>query len=276
MASYTYMSLGGGVQSTTMAEMIVEGVLPKPNLVIFADTGDEPSYVYENISYLDKRLNSVGVELARVRRGNLVEDLASPQSAHAVIPVYSIHEGKRGRLKRKCTGNYKIMPIESEVKRRLFDLDLVWKDSIGRFSPYEGTSVDAWLGISFDEIRRMKKNKTEWITNTYPLIQKRMTRSDCIKWLLKRGLPVPRKSSCRICPFHSDENWAMIKEHSPEDWAYAVDFDRSLRDERKERFSFSDDGGIFLHRDLIPLEEVDLDFEDRSDEDLCDEGYCFI
>ncbi len=37
------LSLGAGVQSTTLALLAVEGVLPMPDVAIFADTGWEPA-----------------------------------------------------------------------------------------------------------------------------------------------------------------------------------------------------------------------------------------
>ena len=52
---FTYLSCGAGVQSGTIVEMIVEGELPMPDLIMFADTGDEPQYVYDHVKYLKTR-----------------------------------------------------------------------------------------------------------------------------------------------------------------------------------------------------------------------------
>jgi hypothetical protein len=43
----TVISLGAGVQSSTMALMAADGELPKPDCAIFADTGNEPKAVYD-------------------------------------------------------------------------------------------------------------------------------------------------------------------------------------------------------------------------------------
>jgi hypothetical protein len=44
------VSLGAGVQSTTMALMAAHGELtPMPDAAIFADTGWEPKAVYEHL-----------------------------------------------------------------------------------------------------------------------------------------------------------------------------------------------------------------------------------
>ena len=75
MTDFTYLSLGGGVQSSTLAEMIAVGELPAPDLILFADTGDEPQYVYDHIDYLRGRVATVGVELVTVSAGNLLDAL---------------------------------------------------------------------------------------------------------------------------------------------------------------------------------------------------------
>jgi len=46
------LSLGAGVQSTTIALMAARGEIPAPDCAIFADTGDEPRAVYEHLAWL--------------------------------------------------------------------------------------------------------------------------------------------------------------------------------------------------------------------------------
>ncbi|ETA02416.1 hypothetical protein CcI156_10935 [Frankia sp. CcI156] len=43
------LSLGAGIQSTTLALLAVEAALPRPDAAIFADTGWEPRAVYEHL-----------------------------------------------------------------------------------------------------------------------------------------------------------------------------------------------------------------------------------
>ena len=53
------LNLGAGVQSTALALMAERGEygLPKPDVAIFADTGWEPSDVYEHLEWLKKELS---------------------------------------------------------------------------------------------------------------------------------------------------------------------------------------------------------------------------
>lgn len=282
---YTYMSLGAGVQSSTLAEMIAERELPPPDLVIFADTGDEPAHTYQQVDYLRQRLGGVGVELVTVSAGNLRQALQSGVGRFAAIPAFTVKDGKRGRLQRQCTADYKIAPIEAVVRARLLEMGLAKRrKGDGAILIKRGVQAEAWLGISLDEVQRMKPNRTRWINNRWPLIEKRMTRHDCRQWLLTRNLPMPQKSSCLICPFHDDRAWRHLRNNAPDDWAGVVDFDASLRDERAGRFSSTATGQLFLHSSCVPLDEVDLRTPQErgqlslfeTETDVCDEGYCFI
>ena len=68
------LSLGAGVQSSCLALMAQEGLTKhKPDYMIFADTGWEPSFVYEHVEYLKKAVTIC--PLITVERGNLREDL---------------------------------------------------------------------------------------------------------------------------------------------------------------------------------------------------------
>ena len=46
------LSLGAGVQSSTLALMIEHGEVPMVDCAIFADTGDEPKEVYKWLDFL--------------------------------------------------------------------------------------------------------------------------------------------------------------------------------------------------------------------------------
>lgn len=279
MFDFRYMSLGGGVQSGTMAEMIAEGDLERPDVVIFADTGDEPQYVYDYVTYLTGRLGAVGVPLVVVSAGSLIDNLTSATKRFAAIPAYSLlTTGKKSMLRRQCTYDFKIAPIEKELRRRLLAAGWAKLSKNGRVYVNRRCKVEAWLGISTDEVARMKPNRTKFITNAYPLIQKRMSRQDCVSYLSDKGLPVPHKSACRICPFHDNSYWRSM---GAEDFQHAVEIDEFLRSS-DGRFAATAKGELFLHSSCIPLAEAvtrdagqgDNQFE--TEDDLCDSGYCFV
>jgi len=251
------ISLGAGVQSSTMALMASCGELERPDAAIFADTGWEPKAVYAWLDWLTPRLS---FPVHRVQRGDIRADLLRRTNAtgqrFVSIPSYTWNGGM-GR--RQCTREYKIEPIVKKIREL----------GGGLKAP-----VEMWIGISLDEIRRMKPNRVKWITNRWPLIERRMNRQDCLRWMLDHDFPAPPKSSCLGCPFHDDAYWRRLKADSPEEFADTVAADKAIRD--MPGFDYEQ----YLHRSLMPLDEVDLSTEeDRGQMDMFDgdcEGYCGV
>ncbi len=50
----------------------------------------------------------------------------------------------------------------------------------------------------------MKPSFEDWQVSRWPLIEKGVTRQDCLRWLERHGYPTLPKSSCIGYPFHSD------------------------------------------------------------------------
>lgn len=97
----------------------------------------------------------------------------------------------------------------------------------------------------------MRPSRDRMSLLSYPLVSMGMTRLDCENWLTRNSYPIPPKSSCIGCPFHSDHEWRAVK-NNPAEWKQAVDLDNRIRS--IEGFK----GNLFLHRSCKPLEEVDL------------------
>lgn len=249
----TVLSLGAGVQSSTLALMAAVGeITPMPEVAIFADTGWEPRAVYDWLGWLEGQLP---FPVVRVSQGNL-RDAQIQARMHgkrtegvrwASLPYFILGpDGERGMVRRQCTSEYKIAPIERYIKREILGLK-------PRQRTPKSHVLDQWFGISLDEIQRQKVPFVEpWRRNVYPLIERRLTRGHCLEWMEKKGFPQPPRSACLGCPFHSDEEWLRIKEGPPDEWQSVVEFDRQIRHAEGMR------GQTFLHCDRVPIDEVDL------------------
>lgn len=125
------LHLGAGRQSTTIALLVAQGLLPKPDHVLFSDTGNEPDVVYEHLQRIEgELLTPAGVPLTLVSHGDLAEDVLNPH-VFATIPAYTLelvpqqrgwltwNERKEGRQERHCTSRYKIEPLQREERRLL-------------------------------------------------------------------------------------------------------------------------------------------------------------
>jgi hypothetical protein len=266
------LSLGAGVQSTTLALMAAEGEIgPMPDCAIFADTGWEPEAVYEHLRWL-RSPNVLPFPVHIVSAGDIRADLLRAASGErwASIPAFTRTVARTrieiGMIRRQCTKDYKIVPIRRKV-RELIGLTR-------RCSP-TAPVVEQWIGISLDEAIRIKPSFESWRINRWPLIEKRMTRRDCIAWLERHDYPIPPKSSCIGCPFHSDALWRRMRDHDPAAWADAVLIDRAIRTGLR-----GIRGEVYLHRSAVPLDEADLTtLEDLGQLDLftneC-EGMCGV
>ena len=68
------ISLGAGVQSTTLALLAHHRVIEPPDYAVFADTGWEPSAVYKHLDWLECYLN---FPVVRVDAGSLKDSLTN-------------------------------------------------------------------------------------------------------------------------------------------------------------------------------------------------------
>lgn len=183
------------------------------------------------------------------------------------IPVFVRNpDGSQGMGRRQCTKEFKIEPIQRKVRELV---GLAPRQRVKQVDGRVPLLVDQLFGISADELGRMRSSTTPWIRFSYPLIDRNMTRRDCIRWMESRGYPRPPKSACLGCPYHSDAQWREIRE-DPEAWADVVDFDRQIRkgEARGEMV-----GENYLHRSLVPLDQVDFSTaEEKGQTTLFDEG----
>jgi hypothetical protein len=181
---------------------------------------------------------------------------------------------QRGMIKRQCTAEYKIEPIERFIKTQLLGLEpkARWpKKCVAR----------QWFGISSDEAQRCRASQAAWKIHWYPLVDRYITRIACYGWFSDRGLPVPPRSACKGCPFHANEEWRSMKLARPAEFADACEFDVAIRKCGGMR------GECFIHRTCQPLSEVDLSNDiDRGQMLLvgidepqllsCESGHCFM
>lgn len=266
-----FLSLGGGTQSSVLALMSAHGELPPLDCAIFADTDWEPSDVYAHLDWLETAIADAPhpfpvhrVDNGRSLRADAMRCVNQADRPHIVIPARTT----QGLYPRQCTSQYKIHPIERKAREI--------------FAPTRSEYVEQWLGISLDEIQRMKGYPKQWIISTWPLIDARMTRADCQAWFRarypERGM-LP-KSSCVGCPYHTRGAWAQIRRRYPVEFDECVDIERGMHAyaQRHDRELMP-----YMHGSLRPLDQAVPDpdlqpllFGDDEEEgaDECG-GFCF-
>jgi 3'-phosphoadenosine 5'-phosphosulfate sulfotransferase (PAPS reductase)/FAD synthetase len=240
------LSLGAGVQSSTVALMMATGEIDAADYAIFADTGAEPKAVYDWLDWLETKLPfPVSRVMHKDGLTKRLEGAAKGENASPNPPFFT--EGG-GMLRRQCTKDFKIDRITKEI-RRLYGL-------LPRERAPQEVSVMQAIGISLDESLRMKPHELKWIFNYFPLVEMRFTRDDCLTWMERHGYPRPPRSACVYCPYKADKEWRLLRDTDPEGWKEAIRVDDMIRPGL-----YSSDKGttkLYLHRSCKPLAEADL------------------
>jgi hypothetical protein len=255
------ISLGVGVQSVTLILMAERGEIgPRPDCAIFSDTKAEPGYVHEYLRYL--RTQTV-IPIYEVSAGNLEADLLagfnSTGQRYASIPAFVRNrEGEVGITRRQCTAEYKLEPI---IKKTRELLGIRPRQSVRHFLGLKRAEptpflAECWIGITTDEIERMARSEHKYVHNRHPLIEARMARRDCERWLAERQYRIPKKSACVFCPFKDNAAWLDLKTNHPPEFARAVRVDQAVRNGNPSKGL--ETNVMALHRSLKPLEDIDF------------------
>lgn len=259
------LSYGGGVQSVTLALLVANGKLPRPDAIIMADTGREKTSTWEYLeAHVQPVLAGIGMsvevaphELSSVDLlsygGSILMPMWTTQPP-SVMPEAQIELGgglKASKLPTYCSDRWK-----KEVVRRY----------IRRTYGLTESKTVTWLGYSLDEIRRVKTDSGRRLR--YPLINELpMSRSDCKRYILECGLPLPQKSACWMCPHMNDSEWAEMRRTHPQDFERAAALERELQQH---------DAHVWLHKSAKHIDAVVFNENAEQEDSQCGLGLCMI
>jgi 3'-phosphoadenosine 5'-phosphosulfate sulfotransferase (PAPS reductase)/FAD synthetase len=192
------LSYGGGINTTALMILLVRKRMPFDEAV-FADTGGELPETYKNVKVARRYLKRHGIPLRVVRSKN--GTLFETCKKRRVIP---------SQLWRWSTRDYKITPIHAYYRSL-------------------NSNIHEYLGIAYDEIERIKPSFAPNVTSSFPLVDEKMTREDCVRMIREAGLPVPPKSGCYFCPFNSEDRWKYIWQNHRELYSKAMGLEESSK-----------------------------------------------
>ena len=226
------LSFGAGTPSTTLALMSCENALkgrpvwphvPIYHAVIFCDLHSEPSWVYRQAAFVASACAGAGIPFYTLD-ANLYDDWTGNfgRARIASIPFWTLSaDGKKGRMPRQCTYDYKIKRIEQFVRYELLC-----------YSPRErALKIDVHahalhMGIMWEEQRRAKESKQTLFVNRYPLIEMKWTRSACYTYNRDVWGLDTKASCCLFCPFHTNYFYRYIRQNEPACYNCALQVDR--------------------------------------------------
>lgn len=212
------LSYGGGVQSTAILLMALDGVIERPDLVVFADTGSELPETYATVARIRQMCIDAGqrFEIAygapeEFEEGISLHEYYMQKETFPYLPMVRNPQ---------CTFKFKIRPVRNLIKsHELFS--------------NQGPKPHAisWLGISTDERKRARKSDVQWIETSYPLLNLGLSRKDCINYIEKHypALEVS-KSGCFCCPYSSGKTFVDLKITHPDLFQICIDMEKNARD----------------------------------------------
>lgn len=251
------LTYGAGVDSTAMLHLAIDGEIPKPDVVVFADTQAEATSTHATLLRSEKACEEAGIPWRRVTAGNLM-DWRANGSLHT--PLHFVHDertargkvkiGDDGMLRRTCTSRFKIEPV------RYFTRDL----GATRHAP-----ANMLLGITLDEAAvRMGDSEVKYIRHQYPLVDLQMTGASCEAYLAEKSIEA-EKSACVMCPL---SNAARMNKADVDDRDMAVAYDRDVRE------AIPDHPPLFVDRDTMAPLPIEAPEEPYTLFSACPGNWC--
>lgn len=228
------LSCGAGQQSTALALMSCDNVMhpgkfplvPIYDVVLFCDLGGEREWVYRQVEFLQYQCIKAGIPFYILKEKNLKEDYINNYNKRRVvtIPFWSIDEnGKKGKMTRHCTIDYKIIQMQNFVRWNL----LGYKKG-QRTKPEDIQAHEMHIGFTHEERQRIFESKHKLFVMKYPMVEMGLVRADNYAYVRDTWGLKTKGSACLFCPFHSNYFFWECRQSCQGDYQTVLDFDTLL------------------------------------------------
>lgn len=225
------------MQSTALALMSCENVknpgkhplVPVYDLIVFCDLGKEPPWVLDQVDFIRTACQDAGISFV-VLKAPLYQDYLQDfgKSRVVSIPFWTIApDGKKGKMMRNCTMDYKIGLIQKYVRWEL----LGYKKG-QRTKPEDLKAHEMHIGFSAEESRRCSENPHKMFVNHFPLVKMGLERKDNYAYIRDVWGLETKASACTFCPFHRNFFFQHLKENEPDEYTDLIKFDEMLEHEQ--------------------------------------------
>lgn len=225
------------MQSTALALMSCENkkygikhpLVPIYDAILFCDLGNEPRWVYDQVHFIKCACEDAGIQFY-ILESSLHSDYIKNfgKSRVVSIPFWTIDEnGKKGKMMRNCTLDYKINIMQKFVRTEL----LGYRKG-QRTKPEDIKVHEMHLGFSIEEERRCKVNPHKMFINKFPLCDMKMERKDSYAYSRDVWGLETKASACNFCPFHRNYFFKHLKNNYKEEYESVLEFDELLEKEQ--------------------------------------------
>lgn len=255
-----FLSYGGGVQSTCIILMAIDGVIDHPDVVVFADTGSESEQTYSTVNKIQALCKKHDIEFVTVT--NKIEGVEEGVALHEYYASKEVPPYLPMVTNPRCTHHFKIYPVRRYIKTLV-----------------DKTKPKPWatciLGITTDESHRARSSMIKWMHSEYQLIDLAMSRQDCIDYIEKNwpSLNVA-KSGCWCCPYQNAKSWARLYQDK-EKWPLALAMEKNAFDRGSTHGLFAGKS-ISMFDASHTLEDFGFEFSPEDFECSSSESGCFL
>jgi len=175
------LSYGGGINSSALFFYLINNDKPI-DLILFADTGEELESTYKSVVDIKKICVDKNIKFVTVRSGH-----------GTLYDYYFKKKAVPSMMFRDCTTKFKVIPIRKYL-RTVYSKD---------------THFFMYIGICYDEKKRVSKSDVKYMNYIYPFVYDEVTRFDN-EVILKEEKFVAFKSGCKGCIYNKKKNWILM------------------------------------------------------------------
>jgi len=153
--------------------------------IIFADTGSERPETYTYLDYFEKKS---GLTITKVKShvGNIYDYFVKGKSQPSKYHHF-------------CSDKFKIAPIRKYLRTKY-----------GKKETFEMN-----IFIDYQESHRSRTSNVKYITNKYPLVERKLNRERLKEIIQEHDYILPIKSGCYFCCFTTKSGWQDLKNKQP-------------------------------------------------------------
>lgn len=271
MKEINVISWGGGTQSTALMLLMLEGKIKddsgktiKPDYIIFADTKNESSFLYDQlfkvIDYVKKKYNFdiiVTSKNKELKSDEEISKMVEEGLNYALSPYADLYQehilnfkgitGKIGKGENSKTfnampfwvvdekGKQGMTPVKScsfKYKTDVIMKELRIREDIKTFSKKEHI-INMFIGFSSDEIGRVKPNPLSYSVNKFPLVDMNFTKQMCIDYVYEKLGFRPQSSVCNMCYANKFDRMYKVYTSDKEGWEKVLKLDDAMANKPK-------------------------------------------
>jgi len=218
------VSFGAGVDSTAMVVGFwTYGV--RPDLILFADTGDELEETYLHVWLFQAWLEAhgmPGITVVRRKPTKRAPYETIYENAWQNETLYDLAFGYHS-----CSAKWKVEPQDKYVDA-YFRAHLDAGGTVTRCIGFDAGDRDSERACKSRGTFAAPKADPRW-TYRYPLQEWGWDRAACIEVIRAAGAPVPIKSACGLCPARTKPEIVELRFTRPDVFARAVALEERAR-----------------------------------------------